>query len=126
MIQSEPIGLLNTGLPVALLVAVAICLPLLLVHRHTRSHAQVASSIGITALVLLALGTSLFGISYGLRGHAVTAALASTPLAVGLFFGRLAAMAALVWLPVLALVWYSLAQRVEKTRGQHIAKVSDP
>lgn len=117
MIRAEPIGLLNTGLPVVVLLAVAIGLPLLLVRTNTRRHEQVWSAIAMTALVLLMLGTNLFGITYALRGHSVGAALVADPGAVAWYFLRLAGMAAIIWVPVLALVWFSLAQRVERNKG---------
>jgi len=123
MIRAEPIGLINTGVPVTLLVLVAMALPYLMVNRNTRSHAQVNSSVGITGLVLLALGANLFGLSYAVRGHGVGAALVDNPLGVGWFFLRLAGMAAIIWVPVLGLVWFSLAQRVERNRGEHNARM---
>ena len=119
MIQAEPIGLLNTGLPLVLLAGLAFVLPRLLVRTGTRSHWEVAVGVWASAGFLLLAGAGVFGVVYGLRGVGVTAALAEAPLATAWFFLRLSGFAAVVWVPVLGLVWLGMAQRVGRRKGGH-------
>lgn len=118
MIRAEPIGLLNTGLPLAILAALAWLLPLLTVPRGARSQAEVARGIGLAALGVLAVGAVLFAGIYAARGAEVGRALAATPLATGLFLVRLSGLAILAWGPVLGLAWLTQAQAVERRRGE--------
>jgi len=126
MIRAEAIGFLNTGLPVAVLVVLAIILPRVLAPARTRSHRQVAAAIGLSALVLLVIGAFVFAASYAIQGHPVVATFAAEPLKVILFFLRLAAKTALIWLPVLGLVWFGMAQKVETRRGADSARLDMP
>ncbi|MGJ8584367.1 MAG: hypothetical protein ACSHXD_09770 [Marinosulfonomonas sp.] len=124
MIATAPIGWLNTGLPVAVLALAAVLLPGRFVAANTRSHQAVVIAIALTALVTILLGAAVFAMVYWLSGAGVAAALSDAPLATTLYFFRLSLMAALLWGPVLALVWFSMAQSVEKRRGQDIARGS--
>lgn len=122
MIATEPIGLVNTGLPVAGLVVTAIVLPRLAVPTDTRSHYAIAGSVLATAAVLLAAGAVVFASVYAIGSADITNAVATHPYTTTLFFVRLSAMAALVWIPVLALVWFTMAQAVEVRLGEDIAR----
>ncbi|MBV1867327.1 MAG: hypothetical protein KUG69_05405 [Marinosulfonomonas sp.] len=126
MNQAEPIGLLNTGLPVTVLAVLAIVLPRLLAPSQTRSHRLVGSAVGLSALVLLVVGAIIFAATYSVQGHPVLATFKSDPLAIMLFFLRLAAKASLIWLPVLGLVWFGMAQKVENHRGADVARKDLP
>jgi hypothetical protein len=89
MIQPEPIGLVNTGMPV---------------------------------MTLLIVGVLIFAAVHTMRGNDVIGAISTdTMLTLG-YLGWLSAKAALIWGPVLALVWFSLAQHVEKRRGEDVAR----
>lgn len=122
MIQPEPIGWVNTGMPVVVLAGLAVGLPRLLVASETRSQVAVSFGIGLTALALLVVGGLLFAAIHVMRGNDVAGAIsADTALTLG-YLGGLSAKATLIWGPVLALVWFSLAQRVEKHRGEDVAR----
>ena len=118
MSAPEPIGWLNTGLPLALLVALAWLLPRVTVPRATRSHGDVACGIGLAALGVLLAGAVLFGLLQAVGGADLGGALAAAPLATGLILLRLSGLAALAWGPVLGLAWLSQAQAVERRRGE--------
>jgi hypothetical protein len=120
--ESEAIGWTNTALPVAALMALALLLPRLLVPRRTRSHAVVALGIAGAAGLILAAGVAIFLLSYRAAGADLAGAFEARPLATWLFFTRASAMAALGWGPVLALVWFGLAQGVETRRGADAAR----
>ncbi len=122
MLQPEPIGFVNTGVPLALLGLLAVGLPWVLVRRGTRSHWEVGLSIWASAGFLLLAEAGVFALVYGWRGVEVGAALAAAPVATAWFFLRLSGFAALLWVPVLALVWFAMAQRVEKRRGEDLTR----
>lgn len=123
MIAPQPIGFVNTGLPLMLLGTLALVLPWVLVPPGTRSHGVVAAVIGICLGLLLLCGASVFAAIYAAGGVGVGAALVEAPLATTKFFLRLSGYAALIWGPLLALMWLGLAQRVEKRRGQDQVKL---
>lgn len=124
MISGEPIGWVNTGLPLLILAVLALVLPRLFASRATRSQRSVSVSILISSICLLICGAAVFAGVYGYRGAGVGAALGEAPFVTALFFLRLSAMAALLWGPVLALVWFGLAQGVEARRGEDIMRGS--
>ncbi len=118
MIQPEPINLWNTAFPLVLLGALAVIFPRLLVRRRTRSHWEVFVGIWAAAGLLLVAGAGVFAVIYGLRGAPVAEAFGAAPLSASWFFLRLSGFAALAWAPVLALVWFGMAQGVEKRKGE--------
>jgi hypothetical protein len=118
VIEAEPIGLWNTGFPLVLLAGLAAGMPWLLAGRQTRSQREVAIVIWASAGVVLLAGAAVFAAVYGARGVGVWAAMGAAPLATAGFFLRLSGFAALVWGPILALVWLGLAQGVEKRKGE--------
>ena len=122
MLQPEPIGFLNTGVPLVILGLLSVGLPWVLVRKGTRSHWEVGLSIWASAGFLLLAGAGIFAAVYGLRGIGVGAAFTAAPLATAWFFLRLSGYAAMLWVPVLALVWFAMAQRVEKRRGEDLAR----
>ena len=122
MITPLPIGLVNTVLPIAVLAVLAIVMPRLITGGETLAHRRVIVAVVLSTLLLIALGAALFAMAYGMRGVPLFGTFAQAPLATGAFFLRLSALAALIWLPLLALVWYSLAQGVEHRRGAALAK----
>ena len=118
MLQAEPIGWANTGLPLLILGALAVLLPQVLVPAATRSQGEAARGIVLSALAVLAAGVAVFAGLYAARGAAVGQAAVAMPVATALFFLRLSGLAALFWGPVLALVWLGKAQGVERRRGE--------
>ena len=122
MISTQPIGLTNTGLPVAVLVAGAAGLPWVIAPKGSLSQGRLAVAVGVTALVLLLVGTGMFAAFYALQGAQVSGALANDTIGVLGFFFRLSLKAMLFWVPVLVLAWYVMAQGVERRRGEAIAR----
>lgn len=108
-------GLVNTGLPLAVLTALALLLPLLTVPRATRSQRKLALGIGLAAALTLLAGAGLFALLYGVGGGA--------PRLAAVLRGS--GLAALVWAPLLALAWFVRAQGVEARRGEDIARGVD-
>lgn len=117
MIEPQPIGLTNTVLPLVGLGACAGVLPWILVNRKSRSHSEVAVVIWATAGIMVLLGAAVFAVLYALGGINVAGALATAPWVTTQFFLGRAGFAALVWAPVLMLVWLGLSQRVERLRA---------
>ncbi len=122
MIQSEPIGLWNTGFPLVLLGVLAVLFPRLLVRRGTRSQGEVFVAVWASAGLLLVAGAGVFAAVYGARGAPVGAAFGAAPLSASWFFLKLSGFAAMLWGPVLVLVWLGLAQGVEKRKGEDAAR----
>ncbi len=122
MIATQPIGFLNTGLPVILLVVLVASLPRLILPAGNLSHQALTIAVAITAIAALVAGAVIFAVIYGAGGVDVGAALSEAAAPVIGFFLRLSALSALIWGPVLALVWVALAQGVEKRRGQDTAR----
>ncbi len=118
MIVAEPIGIWNTGMPLLLLCALALGLPRLTVPRDTRDHAAVLRGIALAAALILCAGVLVFVFAYALRGAEVARAAVGMPLATTLLFLRLSGLSALVWAPLLGLVWLGQAQAVEARRGE--------
>jgi hypothetical protein len=118
MIAAEPIGLWNTGVPLLVLCALALGLPRLTVPRATRDHGAVLRGIALAAVLVLLAGVVVFVAAYGLRGAEVARAATVMPVATALLFLRLSGLSALVWGPLLALVWLGQAQAVEARRGE--------
>jgi len=111
----EGFGLLNTGLPLAALTALALLLPLVTVPRATRSQRRLALGIALSAGITLVAGAGLFALLYGAGGGA--------PRLAAVLRGS--GLAALVWAPLLALSWFVRAQGVEARRGEDIARGVD-
>ncbi|SMH49558.1 hypothetical protein [Maritimibacter sp. HL-12] len=111
----ESFGLLNTGLPLAALTALALVLPLVTVPRATRSQRRLALGIGLAAALTLVAGAGLFALLYGAGD--------GTPRLAAVLRGS--GLAALVWAPLLVLSWFVRAQAVERRRGEDIARRVD-
>jgi len=122
MINPEPIGWANTGLPLAVLVAGAVVLPRLFSDANSLSQRRLKWAILLTVLSLIGLGALIFAGVYAWGGAGVGAAFNLDGLATVLFFLRLSLKSALLWGPVLLLVWFVMAQGVEKRRGEEIVR----
>lgn len=108
-------------MPIAVLAALAVLLPRAFIPAATRIQFDVTKGMALTALTLLILGAVLFAALYALRGADIPqmAQYAAAPTA--LYFLTRSTMAAIIWAPVLALVWLARAQGVEKRKGRDIA-----
>ncbi|MEO9894898.1 MAG: hypothetical protein ABJD13_09620 [Paracoccaceae bacterium] len=116
----------NTGLPLLIFAGVALTLPSLMVPRDTRSHTRVARGMIATAAVLVVFGPL---VAMAFDSRPLPAGPADTYkgqvwLLLYQFQFRASLTLALVWAPLLALVWFNASQRVEQLRGQDIVRES--
>ncbi len=121
MFVIDSIGFFNTAVPLGILALLAVLLPRVLVDRETRSHGKVLHGIALSAAFLVAIG---FMISIGvtqMRGFEAVGHFEIDPLGAAWVHLRLSLMAAIVWAPILGLVWFGHAQGVEARRGQDVA-----
>lgn len=112
MMNYADMGLVNTFLPLAGLVAVALFLPLWLVPRGTRSQTRLARGMVLTGALTFGAALGLFALLYAGAGNAIRLGGVA----------RAAALSALAWGPLLALAWLVRAQGVEKRRGEDMAR----
>jgi hypothetical protein len=108
----EPVGWLNTALPLAALAGLAVALPEALTPRGNLSQARLGAAVAATAVLVLAAGALLFAALYVRAGADVDAALAAGRGATAAFFLTRSAGSALLWLPV----------AVERRRGEAVAQ----
>jgi hypothetical protein len=107
------------ALPLLLLCAVALILPRMIVPRQTRSHSRVIVGMAATALALLLLGPMIYAL-FDQRG--LFAGETAQILLVAWWMFRESLSAILIWGPLLILVWFGLAQRVERLRGEDMTR----
>jgi hypothetical protein len=105
----------------ALIAALAVLVPWALLRKDTRSQREVALTIWASAGVMLIASGLVYALLYAARGHEVWAAFTQAPLATAWFFMGIAGYAALLWVPILGLVWFSMAQGVERLKGHDLA-----
>ena len=122
MFVIDTIGFWNTLVPLAVLGLLAVLLPRVLVDRETRSHGKLLHGIAQTAAFLVAIGFMISIAVTQMRGFEALGHFEIDPLGAVWVHLRLSLMTAIVWGPVLGLVWFGLAQGVEARRGQDIAK----
>jgi hypothetical protein len=120
--EVETVGLLNTGLPLAIMAMLAVLIPLRIVPRETRSQGQVFGAIATSAVLLALAGFALWVLVFTVRGAPIFGAFMHAPGVIGAILLRRSLMLAIIWVPVLALVWLSLAQRVEKRKGEDLTR----
>lgn len=117
----EPITLFTTGLPLAILAVLAVLIPGLLARRRSRSQRDLVIVICASAAVLLVLGAVTFFAVYQIGEIYVGAVLNSTWATVQFFLTK-SAFAAIAWLPILGLRWFSMAQAIEKRKGEDLVQ----
>jgi|GEM_PF-5253584 len=100
---------LQTLIPLALLSAGAVILPMLFYRRHGPDLRSLALNLVASAAILIAFGTAIFAVLYLWAG----ADLSRRPAAAAGHLLRLGLSAALIWLPVLLLTGISLGIRSE-------------
>ncbi len=120
MFVIDSIGLANTALPLAVLAILAVLVPRFVVDRDTRSHVKLAVGILVSTLILLVAGFGLSVLLTKMRGFDVQAHVLAEPGAAFWLHARLSMMAAIVWAPILALIWFGAAQAVEARRGRDV------
>lgn len=109
----------NTALPLILLGLLAAALPYLMTPRHTRSQVRVALLVGLTGLTMFGASAFVFAL---FDTRALPQAGMSGAALIAWFYLRSSLVAAFVWVPVLLLAWLGLAQRVERRRGEDLAR----
>ena len=102
------LNLTNSILPLAVLVLLSIGLPALLAGA-TLSQGRLSVAIGVTAVVVWAVGAALLAALYAQVNGGAEAGV--------WHYLRRSALLGLMWGPVLGLVWLLRAQGVERRRG---------
>ena len=111
-------------LPIALLAGAAVVFSHLLLPRFTRSHARVVLGILASAVVLLVLAPVSY-VVFDARPIYAAHSFAEA-MAMGRIVFVQSLNAALVWLPILCFRWLGAAQRVERLRGEDLARGDTP
>jgi hypothetical protein len=120
--ENQPVTLLNTGLPLALLGAAGVAVPRLLLPRETRSHRVLLAVLAASAVILVLLGMAILAVALAVEGADVAGAFVAAPGATLLFLARSSALGVLVWGPLLLIAGLSLATRIEARRGEDIMR----
>lgn len=97
--------------PLVGLLLLAVALPRLLAGRFGPGPLAAVAAFLLAALLRWAVAAGLFLGLYALRDARVLALAAAAPAVAAAHFGRLGAMAGLVWLPVLILAQTALPGR---------------
>ena len=118
----QPIGFLNTAAPLLVLMASALVAPRLFVDRATLSHWDVGRGMLFSAALLTGFGVALLAVIYQWGGSNVWGAFLVGPGATLVELLSVSFKASLFWAPVLVIVWFSLAQGVERRRGEEQAR----
>lgn len=109
----------NTVMPMVILAFIAAVLPYALTPGENRSQMRVTLIIGFVAVVMVGVSALVFAL-FDTR-DLPEGGIAGATLIVW-YYLRSALGAVAVWGPVLAIVWLSLAQRVERRRGEDMAR----
>lgn len=114
------VTLWNTGLPLLILAGVAAVVPWVLVSRETRSQGRVALVIATTAVFMVGMSAIVMSL---FDKRVIDAGDTAAGQGVLAWMYLRASMGAVVaWGPVLVLVWLGLAQRVERRKGEDMAR----
>lgn len=114
-------SLFETLLPLVVLGALCLALPVLLCPRNSLSQRRVAAGILGTAVLVFLAGGLIFALLYALQGKPVAQVTALHPAQSALYFARRSVLLVPAWAPILLLVWFGRAQRVEALRGLALA-----
>lgn len=114
----EAFGFSNTVLPVAVLVFLAVVLPVLTVSPRVSSQGELMRGmLGAGALVIL-FAALLFAELYRREGNDILASFLDDPLGRVWFYLKRAILSGMFWGPILAFVWFGRALEVEKRKGE--------
>lgn len=114
----EAFGFSNTILPVAVLLFLAVFIPVLTVSPRVSSQAALARGMIGAMLLVFVFAALLFAELYRREGNDVLAALMIDPLAEVTFFLTRALMSGMFWGPLVAFVWFGRAMEVERRKGE--------
>ncbi|MCB1330674.1 MAG: hypothetical protein KDK28_15115 [Maritimibacter sp.] len=102
----------EVGLPVAVLMALTVLVPVVVVPRAVMGQGRLALGMGLVALVVFVAAAGWFALFHWRAGDVFRWGAVLGP----------AAMSAFAWGPVWALVWLVRAQGVERRRGEAAAR----
>ena len=107
------LNLTNAILPLSVLVLLSVGLPALLAGA-TQSQGRLGLAVGVTALVVWAVGAAIMAALYAQVNGAAAGGV--------WHYLQRSALMALLWGPVLALVWLMRAQGFERRRGLRMGR----
>lgn len=110
--------LMTVALPVGVLAVLALVLPIAFTPKNTRSQWRLGGGVVCSAVSLLMIGAVFMAVLYRAEGAELVQASVHDPRYVVLFFVKRSLMATLIWAPVLALAWFSAAQKIERFKGK--------
>lgn len=111
------LDLWNSILPLVGLCALVAWLPGWIAGRGSLSQARLSRAVGVTALVALVVGAVLAAGLYAAINPGVWEQVLAAPVErAGFFLGR-SALFAMLWGPVLGLVWLVKAQELNRRLG---------
>ncbi len=102
----------GTLLPLAVMLVLAVVLPLWLARRLPRSLRAVLVNLAVSGLALFVIGAGLMLAGYLVQAPDLGSAAAGDPLGALRWAVGLGLMPVIVWLPVLALVELMIAQKI--------------
>lgn len=111
----------NTGLPLLILGILGWVLPRMLVPEDTRSHKRVALGVAFAVLTLIAT-SALILVAFDMPAHRSALWGGGGVFLVAEIALRNSALFAVAWVPMVALSWFNMAQRVERLRGKDMAR----
>ena len=124
--RMEPFGLGNTILPVAVLLALAVFVPVLTVSSRVMTQAELALGMMAAFAVVLGLGALLFAELYRQAGNELLGAFVDDPVGRTSFFLSRAVLSGMFWGPILGFVWFGRALEVERRKGEAKAREGRP
>lgn len=120
MTDPQPITLMNTGLPLTLLGAIAFILPRMLLPRESRSHWLLTSVLLFSCALTLLAAIVIFGYIQVQNGTDLAGSVTTDPIGTAAILIRPALLSGIVWLPMLILSGFGLSHRVENLRGRDL------
>ncbi len=118
----EAFGFTNTVLPVAVLVFLAVFLPVLTVSPRVSSQRELLRGMLGAAALVVVFAAILFAELYRREGNDILASFLGDPAGRLWFYVSRALMSAMFWGPILAFVWFGRALEVERRKGEAKAR----
>lgn len=124
--EMEAFGFSDTVVPVALLLTLTVCVPVMTVSPRVMTQAALARGMIAAVAVVLLLGALLFAELYRREGNDVLQAVLEDPLGRISFFLSRSLLSGMFWGPVMAFVWFGRALEVERRKGEAKAREGRP
>lgn len=119
----EAFGFSDTVVPVAILLALTVFVPVLTVSPRVKTQGALARGMIAAVVLVLLLGALLFAELYRREGNDVFQAVLNDPIGRFGFFMSRSLMSGMFWGPVMAFIWFGRALEVERRKGE--AKVRE-